>query len=58
MSVHGDIEDAADSLRYLANRLRVGSASPDQAASQMVALANELDDLAAKVKRAAHTPES
>lgn len=53
MSVYGDIEDAADSLRALANRLRTGSTDPDQAARQMFQVADELEDLATRVKRAA-----
>lgn len=53
MSVHRDIEDAADHLRALANRLRSGSSDPEQTARHMRQVADELEDLARKVKRAA-----
>lgn len=53
MSVHRDIEEAADSLRALAGRLLSGSQDPEQAARKMRQDADELEDLARKVKRAA-----
>ena len=53
MRAAGDIEDAAEKLRSLANRLRSGSTDPDQAAAQMRRVANELDDLVRRVKRLA-----
>ena len=53
MSIHGDIEDVADSLRTLANQLHSGSVDPENAAHRMNQTAEELDYLARKLKRAA-----
>ena len=36
------------------NRLRTGPMNPDQAGGQMFQVANELEDLVGRVKRAAH----
>ena len=53
MSVARDIEQVADNLRSLASQLRRDPEDPDRAALEIVSLANDLDDLARKVKRLA-----
>ena len=53
MSVARNIEEVAEDLRSLASRLRRNPGDPDKAARQIVSLADDLDDLARKVKRLA-----
>ncbi len=53
MSIHGDIEDVADSLRTLAKELHSGSIDPEAVAHLMNQVAEDLYYLARKLKRAA-----
>ena len=53
MSVHGEIDHVADHLRSLASRLRQDPGDPDKAARELTSLADDLEDLARKVKHLA-----
>jgi hypothetical protein len=50
MTMRGEIEDIADNLRRLASSLRSGSRDPEQVASKLKNIADELEGLALKLK--------